>query len=93
MNQNCGERPLLGNVLVQQGEVTSDEVEEALSVQVENGEPLGEILLETGAVCRPVLDRALAAQRGVELHFERGFGSGLRELIEERHRLRRGLPV
>ncbi len=91
MDLNCGERLLLGTVLVQQGEVTSDEVEEALNAQLENGDPIGEILLESGAVCRPVLDRALAEQRGVELHFERGFGSGLREEIERRHRLRRGL--
>ena len=93
MDRNGGERPLLGTVLVQHGAVTSDEVEEALNVQEEKGDPIGEILLESGAVCRPILDRALAAQRGVELHFERGFGSGLRERIEHYHRLKRGLAA
>jgi hypothetical protein len=90
MDLNCGERPLLGTVLVQQGEVTNDEVEHALSTQVAHGEPLGKFLLERSAVCCPVLDRALAEQSGVELHFEGGFGTGLRAEIERRHRLRRG---
>ena len=90
MDWNGGERPLLGTVLVQQGEVTSEEIENALATQVENGEQLGKILLERSAVCSPVLDRALAEQSGVELHFEGGFGTGLRAEIERRHRLRRG---
>jgi hypothetical protein len=93
MDRNGGEQPLLGTLLVQQGAVTSDEVEEALNAQVEKGDPIGEILMESGAVCRPILDRALAEQRGVELHFERGFGSGLRDWIEHRHRLKRGLAA
>ena len=91
MENDCGERTLLGALLSQQGEVTSDEVDQALTAQVENGDPLGEILVEHGAVCRPVLDRALAKQSGVELHFEGGFGTGLRAEIERRHRARRGL--
>jgi hypothetical protein len=91
MEYICGERPLLGALLAQQGEVTSDEVEQALEAQTASGEPLGEILLEAGAVCRPMLDRALAKQSGLELHFERGYGTGLRSAIESRHRMRRGL--
>jgi hypothetical protein len=89
MIRNCGERPLLGQVLVQQGEVTSEEVEGALAVQVETGTRIGEILVERTILCGPVLDRALAEQSGVELQVERGFGTGLRAEIERRHRLRR----
>jgi hypothetical protein len=89
--EHCGKRPLLGDLLSQQGEVTSDEVEQALAAQTENGDPLGEILVEAGAVCRPALDRALARQSGLELRFEDGYGTGLRAAIERRHRARRGL--
>ena len=93
MFDNCGDRTLLGALLSQQGEVTNDEVDQALTTQVENGDPLGEILVEQGAVSRPALDRALAEQSGVVLHFEGGFGTGLRAEIERRHRARRGLEV
>jgi hypothetical protein len=88
-----GTQPLLGAVLVQQGEVTREEVEKALATQVENGERLGKILLEWSAVSSPALDRALAQQNGVELHLEGGFGTGLRAAIERRHRLRRAALV
>ena len=91
MNDNCGDRTLLGALLSAQGEVSSDELDHALTTQVENGDPLGEILVELGAVSRPALDRALAEQSGVVLRFEGGFGTGLRAEIERRHRARRGL--
>ena len=84
-------KPLLGSMLVQAGEVTGEEVEKALEAQEESGTPLGEILVGWNAVSRPALTRALAEQHGVELHMERGFGTGLRAEIERRHRLRRSL--
>jgi len=89
MHENCGDRPLLGTVLVTQGLVQGGEVDEALLSQAESGKRLGEILLDSGAICRPELDRAIAGQSGVELAEEAGFGSGLRAEIERRHRLRR----
>ena len=89
MIRNWGERPLLGQVLVRQGEVTSEEVEGALAVQVETGAPLGEILLKRNILCDSLLEHALAEQSGVELQEERGFGTGLRAEIERSHRLRR----
>lgn len=88
MDASGVKRPLLGTVLVQQGAVTSEEIENALAIQVESGEPLGKILSEWNAVCRPILDRALAEQSGVELHVEGGF-TGLRAEMEPRNRLRR----
>jgi hypothetical protein len=93
MNDDCGDRTLLGALLALQGEVSSDELDHALKAQVENGDPLGEILVELGTVSRPALDRALAEQSGVELRFEGGFGTGLRAEIERRHRARRGLDA
>ena len=89
MRQDCGERPLLGMLLVQEGEVTDEEVEQALAAQVATGKRLGEILLDWSAVCGAVLHRALATQNGVELELEEGFGTGLRAELERRHRLRR----
>jgi hypothetical protein len=92
MDRNCGERPLLGSVLLEQGAARDDDIELALKAQSETGELLGEILIELELVCRPDLDRAVAGQSGVELENERGFGTGLRAEIERRHRGRRGLP-
>ncbi len=93
MHHICGERPLLGTVLLEQGAVRDDELELALQAQAETGERLGEILVELNLVCRPALDRAVAGQSGVELEQERGYGTGLRAEIERRHRGRRGLDA
>jgi hypothetical protein len=93
MHENCGDRPLLGTVLVTEGIVERDELNEALMDQAENGKQLGEILLERGAICRPELDRAIADQSGQDLVEEAGFGSGLRAAIERRHRLRRDFRI
>jgi hypothetical protein len=91
MHQDCGERPKLGRMLLEQGALSDDELELALKVQIENGEMLGEILVDLNLVSRPDLHRAVAGQSGVELDQERGYGSGLRAEIERRHRGRRGL--
>ena len=93
MHENCGDRPLLGTVLVIQGIVERDELNEALMDQAENGKQLGEILLDRGAICRPELDRAIAGQSGLDLDEELGFGSGLRAAIERRHRVRRDFGI
>ena len=89
MHDNCGDRPLLGSVLVAQGVVDGSDVDKALSVQTDSGERLGETLLELGLICRPELDRAVAQQAGTELDEEIGYGTGLRAAIERRHRYRR----
>jgi hypothetical protein len=91
MYQDCGERPTLGRMLLEQGALSDDELERALKVRIENGEMLGEILVDLNLVSRPDLHRAVAGQSGVELDQERGYGSGLRAEIERRHRGRRGL--
>jgi hypothetical protein len=85
MDQTCGDRRLLGTMLVEQGAVNDDDVEVALRTQLETGDRLGEILVQRGLVCRPELVRALALQSGVELDEQRGFGTGLPAAIERRH--------
>ncbi|MBI3317435.1 MAG: hypothetical protein HYZ85_05495 [Candidatus Omnitrophica bacterium] len=59
-NQKCVW--MLGEILIQNGWVTWDQLEQALTVQKENNRILGEILIENRFVNRPTLYRALAAQ-------------------------------
>jgi hypothetical protein len=82
-------RPL-GELLVGKGLVTKDELELALAEQAESDRLLGAILVERGFVSGPALAIALAEQYGVELHIERGFGTGLWAEIDRRHRAGRG---
>ena len=85
-----GNRPL-GVVLVEQGLVTGDDIDGALTTQAETSQPLGEILVQRSLIARPMLAKALAAQRGRTLEEEGGFGSGLMAKIEQLHLMRRGL--
>jgi hypothetical protein len=77
-------RPL-GQLLVEQGMLTSSELEQALGKQQETGKRLGETIVELGFVSGPELANALAAQYGIELTTEQGFGTGLRSEIQRRH--------
>jgi hypothetical protein len=82
-------RPL-GELLLEKGLVSPDELELALTEQAESGRLLGAILVERGYVSGPALAVALAEQYGVELPTERGFGTGLWAEIDRRHRAGRG---
>jgi hypothetical protein len=82
-------RPL-GELLLEKGLVSPDELELALTEQAESGRLLGAILVERGFVSGPALAVALAEQYGVELATERGFGTGLWAEIDRRHRAVRG---
>lgn len=82
-------RPL-GELLVDKGLVTKDELEAALAEQSESGRLLGAILVERGFISGPTLAVALAEQYGVEIATERGFGTGLWAEIDRRHRAGRG---
>ena len=82
-------RPL-GELLVEKNLLTDDELELALTEQAETGRLLGAILVERGYLSGPALAVALAEQYGVELHTERGFGTGLWAEIDRRHRAGRG---
>lgn len=59
-------RPL-GELLVENGVLTSTELETALTEQRRTGRLLGEILVESGYISAFALGRALAGQHGVEL--------------------------
>jgi pyruvate/2-oxoglutarate dehydrogenase complex dihydrolipoamide acyltransferase (E2) component len=80
----AGDWPLLGRLLVEQGLLSDDQLEEALALQAESGRRIGEVLVGCGFVTRFALARALAQQYGVELEEESGYGSGLRLEIERR---------
>jgi hypothetical protein len=82
-------RPL-GELLVEKGLVSSEELSHALEEQEKTGRLLGAILVEKGYVSGPALAVALAEQYGVELKTERGFGTGLWAAIDKRHRADRG---
>ena len=82
-------RPL-GEMLVEKGLLTKEELEHALAVQEETGRLLGAILVERGYVSGPALAVALAEQYGVELRTEGGFGTGLWAEIDRRHRAGKG---
>jgi chromosome segregation ATPase len=77
-------RPL-GRILVEQGLLTSEELETALEQQERTGKRLGEAIVECGFVSGPELSNALATQYGIELTTETGFGTGLRGQIQRRH--------
>ena len=83
-----GWRPL-GELLVEKGVISAEELDDALEEQQVSGLRLGEILIARGFASRPGIAEALAEQRGLVLEPERGFGTGLRGQIERRHREQR----
>jgi hypothetical protein len=82
-------RPL-GELLVESGVLTQDELELALEEQRLSGRRLGEVIVKQGFASGPAVTRAVAQQWGLELAPERGFGTGLWGEIERRHREKRG---
>src|SRR3954452_14795946 len=83
-------RPL-GELLVQKGLLTGDELELALTEQAESDRLLGAILVERGYVSGPALAVALAEQYGVELPPERDLDPGSWPEIARPPRPGRGL--
>ena len=77
-------RPL-GQLFVERGLITQDELEEALVEQEETRKRLGAILVSRGLVSGPELTSVLVDQLGMELTKESGFGSGLWDEIRRRH--------
>ena len=76
---------LLGELFVQKGLITPDELAEALAEQKESGKRIGQILVQKGFVSRPDLTTVLAEQLGVVLAKQEGFGAGLWSEIKRRH--------
>ena len=50
MHDHCGDRPLLGAVLVAQGAVDGGALDQALRAQAQTGERLGEFLVRLGLI-------------------------------------------
>ena len=76
---------LLGELFIEKGLITVEELADAIADQKENGKRLGEILVQKGYVSGPSLTKVLAEQLGVEVEQQKGFGSGLWSAIERRH--------
>jgi DNA repair exonuclease SbcCD ATPase subunit len=77
-------RPL-GQLFVERGLITQDELDGALVEQRETNKRLGTILVSRGLVSGPELTSVLVDQLGMELTKESGFGSGLWDEIRRRH--------
>ncbi len=76
-------RPL-GQLLVQKGLLTGEQLDRALEEQSVTSRRLGEVLVELGYITQSALSLALSEQYGFELPLESGFGTGLRVQLERR---------
>lgn len=74
-------RPRLGQVLLRNGYVSDEDINRALAAQARSGKLIGEILVEQGAVSRPIVTRALEEQNGASGEQEQGLFSGLRNAL------------
>jgi hypothetical protein len=73
--------PRLGEVLVQHGVVTPQQLEVALAEQQRTGRPLGEIIVDHGFAPGPMVAQALATQRGGMVKTEYGFATGFQAVV------------
>jgi chromosome segregation ATPase len=69
-------RPI-GELFVEKGLISADDLEQALAEQAATGLRLGEILVNRKLISSPDLTQALMEQLGREVAKEEGFGSGL----------------
>src|SRR5919201_1046295 len=77
-------RRLLGLLLIEMGVITPEQLDEALEIQAETGERLGEILVDRGFTSRLAIHDALAEQSQLFLEPESGYGTGLRAQLVKR---------
>src|SRR5919201_3949531 len=77
-------RRLLGLLLIEMGVITPEQLDEALEIQAETGERLGEILVDRGFTSRLAIHDALAEQSELFLEPESGYGTGLRAQLVKR---------
>jgi hypothetical protein len=76
-------RPL-GELFVENGLLTKEQLDQALREQAASGGRLGDKLVELGYVTRHALARLLAEQTGVEFDVDSGFGTGLLAELQRR---------
>src|SRR5439155_14438006 len=74
----------LGRLLVEDGLITEDQLDEALENQVRTRRLLGDIVVELGYVSSGDVERALAIQAGLTTADGVTFGTGLRSELERR---------
>ena len=55
-------RPLLGEILLENGEITQDQLDKALEVQKKEGGLIGIILVSQGSISEQILVKYLAIQ-------------------------------
>ena len=72
----------LGQILVEEGFLTPDKLEDALKEHERTQRPLGEVLVELGMVSPGLIANALAEQHGGLLRTEYGISAGLRTRSE-----------
>jgi len=77
-------RPI-GELFVEKGSITPDQLEEALAEQAATGLRLGEVLVKRNLISSPELTQALMEQLGREVAREEGFGTGLWSAIRSRN--------
>src|SRR5262249_26946212 len=77
-------RPI-GELFVEKGLISQDQLEEALAEQAATGLRLGEILVKQSLISSPELTQALMEQLGREVAKEEGFGTGLWSEIRRRN--------
>jgi hypothetical protein len=72
-------RRQLGQIMVEEGFVTADQLQHALGEQSRTGAPLGKVLVDLGLVSPGAVANALAEQHGGLLRTEYGTSTGLGE--------------
>ncbi|HZB23482.1 MAG TPA: hypothetical protein VE444_06510, partial [Gaiellaceae bacterium] len=76
-------RPL-GEILLEWGLLSDEQLQAALAEQRTSGKRLGEVLVDSGLVPRDVLVSVLLEQCGLEEETQQGFGSGLLSELRRR---------
>ena len=71
-----GRRPRLGELLVNSGVLTQQQLDESLAIHHATGQSLGHVLVENGIVPSHSIAMALADQHGGPLKTEFGFATG-----------------
>ena len=83
----------LGELLVEQCWLTPADLEEALELQAQSGQKLGQIVVEKGFITVEELTTVLLEQCGIDMSTQDGFGSGLRDELAKRGGRRGREPV
>ena len=74
-------RRQLGQIMVDEGFLTPEQLEHAIAEQHRSGKPLGQVLVETGMASAGAVANALAEQAGGLLKTEFGVSAGFRPSV------------